>query len=225
MADSEPRALADVAAHHGVRDPRLLAALRVVPRARFVPPAYAAVAERDEPVPIGHDQVTTQPSLAAAMIDALAVQPEETVLEVGAGYGYQTALLARLARQVWSVEWWPDLADAARANLAAVGTTNAEVVVGDGSAGLAAHAPYDAIVVSAAFPSVPLPLAEQLALGGRLVQPVGPGGYEEVTLFERGAAGLVRRRLITYAHFVRLAGAHGFGGPRPPADGSPAGPP
>ncbi len=110
------------------------------------------------PVPIGHDQVTTEPSLVAAMIDALAVGPDETVLEVGTGFGYQTALLSRLARHVWSIERWADLADVARNNLAAVGVANADVVTGDGSVGLPEHAPYDATVVSAAFPAVPGPL-------------------------------------------------------------------
>jgi protein-L-isoaspartate(D-aspartate) O-methyltransferase len=119
-------------------------------------------------------------------------------------------LLARLAREVWTVERWPDLAETARENLARLGTENATVVVGDGTEGLAAHAPYDGILVSAAFPEVPEPLASQLAEDGRLVQPIGPGGREDVVLFERWAEGLVARRTITGAHFVRLVGRHGF---------------
>jgi protein-L-isoaspartate(D-aspartate) O-methyltransferase len=129
---------------------------------------------------------------------------------VGAGYGFQTALLAALARKVWSVERWPDLAAAARANLGRSGARNVEVVVGDGSEGLLEHGPFDAIVVSAAFPRVPEPLADQLASGGRLVHPVGPGGMEEVVLFERTSRGLTRRRTLTGARFVRLYGRHGF---------------
>jgi protein-L-isoaspartate(D-aspartate) O-methyltransferase len=196
----------------GVRDPRVLQAFREVPRAAFVPPDHAAQAYHDRPLPIPHGQVTTQPSLSARMIEALGLTGTEQVLEIGTGYGFQTALLARLSRFVRSVERWPDLADSARANLARRGIANVEVVVGDGTAGLPEHAPFDAILVSAAFPRVPPPLVEQLAADGRLVQPIGSGGDEEVTLFERGQRGLVRRGTVTLAHFVRLYGRHGFPG-------------
>jgi protein-L-isoaspartate(D-aspartate) O-methyltransferase len=196
----------------GISEPRLLEAVRAVPRAEFVPPSVVDRAYVDAPLRIPHDQVTTQPSLVARMVDALALTGEERVLEVGTGYGWQTALLARLAHEVWSLERWPDLAETARENLARHGTENATVVVGDGSEGLAAHAPYDAILVSAAFLEVPEPLAEQLAVGGRLVQPIGPGGNEDVVLFDRRPEGLVARRTITGAHFVRLVGRRGFRG-------------
>ena len=175
-----------------------------------MPPAVAARAYEDEPLPIPHGQVTTQPSLSAKMIEALALAGDERVLEIGTGYGFQTALLARLAGFVWSVERWADLAETARANLERGGVANVEVVVADGSGGLAAHAPYDAVIVSAAFPSVPAPLAEQVAPGGRLVQPIGSGGAEDVVLFEKAGGRLVPRRLVTGAHFVRLYGRHGF---------------
>lgn len=194
----------------GTYDPRLLEALRRVPRARFVPADLVEAAYLDRPLPIPHRQVTTQPSLTAKMIEALGLEGSEHILEVGTGYGFQTALLAHLSGFVWSVERWPDVADTARKNLARHGVANAEVVVGDGTEGLPDHAPYDAILVSAAFPSVPPPLAEQLALGGRLVQPIGSGGQEMVVLFEKKPQGLARRRNITGAHFVRLYGAHGF---------------
>jgi protein-L-isoaspartate(D-aspartate) O-methyltransferase len=188
----------------------VLAALRAVPRARFVPPSQLERAYLDVPVPIGHGQVTTQPSLVAQMIEALALSGSERVLEVGAGYGWQTALLATVAGEVWSVERLPELADAAEANLRACGVRNAEVVCGDGSDGLPERAPFDAILVSAAFPQVPPPLAEQLALAGRLVQPIGQGGAEKVTLFVRTERGLVARRSLTGARFVPLVGRHGF---------------
>jgi protein-L-isoaspartate(D-aspartate) O-methyltransferase len=193
-----------------VRDERLLDAMRRVPRAGFVPPDLIDRAYVDEPLPIPRGQVTTQPSLVAKMVAALGLGGEERVLEVGAGYGFQTALLAKLAREVWSVERWPDLAETARANLERHEVRNAEVVVGDGSEGLRDRAPFDAIVVSAAFPRVPEPLAEQLVSGGLLVHPVGSGGREQVALFQRTRRGLTRRRTITGAHFVRLYGRHGF---------------
>jgi protein-L-isoaspartate(D-aspartate) O-methyltransferase len=194
----------------GTRDPQLLAALREVPRSNFVPPGLADHAYLDRPLPIPHGQVTTQPSLVAKMVEALGLTGSGRVLEVGTGYGFQTALLARLSTFVWSVERFPDVAERARDNLTRHGTSNVEVVVGDGTKGFPEHAPYDAILVSAAFPRVPPPLAEQLTLDGRLVQPVGPGGEEEVILFDNGPRGLVRRRTLTGAHFVRLYGAHAF---------------
>jgi protein-L-isoaspartate(D-aspartate) O-methyltransferase len=203
-------ALVEAARDAGVQDERVLAAIAAVPRSGFVPAELSGQADFDVPIPIPHAQVTTQPSLVARMIEALGLGGTEQVLEVGTGYGFQTALLARLARQVWSVERWPDMAATARANLAGRGIGNVAVVVGDGSTGLPEHAPFDAILVSAAFPRVPRPLVEQLASGGRLVQPIGSGGADEVVLFEQGAKGLVRRRTIIPARFVRLYGKHAF---------------
>jgi protein-L-isoaspartate(D-aspartate) O-methyltransferase len=194
----------------GVRDPRVLDALRDVPRARFVPSEYVDQAYLDWPLPIPHGQVTTQPSLSAKMIEALDLTGSERVLEIGTGYGFQTALLARLSRSVYSVERFPDVAETARRNLDRHRIENVKVAVGDGTRGLPEHAPYGAILVSAAFTSVPPPLVEQLIAGGRLVQPMGPGGEEEVVLFEKGGEGLMRLRTVTGAHFVRLYGAHAF---------------
>lgn len=194
----------------GVRDERVLEALRSVPRHHFVPDDRLDRAYIDRPLPIGHDQVTTQPSLVAAMVEALQLSGSERVLEVGTGLGYQAAVLAQLAAEVWSVERFEDLAEQARANLAAADVDHVEVVVGDGSQGLAEQAPYDAIVVAAAYPQVPPPLIEQLRVGGTLVQPVGPGGAEDVTLFVRDHDGLVAQRSVIGAHFVPLHGRHGF---------------
>jgi protein-L-isoaspartate(D-aspartate) O-methyltransferase len=202
--------LAAVVRAKGVRDARLLAAFEEVPRASFVPSDLEADAYLDRPLPIPHGQVTTQPSLVAMMVEAVGLTGTERVLEVGTGLGFQSALLARLAAFVWSVERWRELAEAARKNLAGFGVENVEVVVGDGSGGLPEHAPYDAILVSAAFPSVPVPLAAQLADGGRLVQPIGPGGCEDVQLFEKRAGTFVRCRSVTSANFVRLYGSHGY---------------
>lgn len=204
----EPLVAAALAA--GVRDEGVLDALRAIPRAAFVPEHLVGLADVDEPLPIPHGQVTTQPSLVAKMVEALALEGPERVLEVGTGYGWQTAILGRLAGHVYSVERYADLARTARESLARFGVQNVEVVVGDGSEGLHDHAPFDAVLVSAAFPSVPTPLAEQLADGGRLVQPIGRGGSEDVTLFQRKGGELVARRAVTGARFVPLVGRHGF---------------
>jgi protein-L-isoaspartate(D-aspartate) O-methyltransferase len=194
----------------GVRDPSVLDAVRAVPRALFVPPEFAQIAYKDRPIPIPHDQVTTQPSLSARMIAALRLTGVEPVLEVGTGYGYQTALLARLAAFVTSIEYWPDLAATARRNLANIGVRNVRVLDGDGTEGVPQLAPYDAVLVSAAFPTVPPPLVDQLKVGGRMVQPIGPGGREEVILFKRTADGLAQQEHIVAARFVRLYGRHGY---------------
>ena len=149
------------------------------------------------------------------MIAALRLDGTQQVLEVGTGYGYQAALLARLAARVVGIEIWPDLAEQARRNLAAQGVGNVVVLVGDGSEGAPEHAPFDAVVVCAAFSRVPPPLAAQLGTGGRLVQPVGPGGAEDVVLYEKDAGGLRRVRVLAAASFVRLYGRYGF--PQPAA--------
>ena len=206
-----PEDLVHAARLAGVRDARVLGAMRAVPRHEFVPPELAERAYRDEPVRIPHGQVTTQPSLVGRMLEALELEADETVLEVGTGYGYQAGLLAELAGFVWSIERWPKLAAVATQNLARRGVAEkVRVVVGDGSAGLPEQAPFAAIVVSAAFPRVPPPLVEQLRDGGRLVQPMGHGGNDTVVLFERRGPELVRRATVTGAHFVRLYGRHGF---------------
>jgi protein-L-isoaspartate(D-aspartate) O-methyltransferase len=194
----------------GVSDPRVLDAVRAVPREWFVPPDQVSVAYVDQPIRIPHGQVTTQPSLSARMLEGLALRGNEHVLEVGTGLGYQTALLARLAADVVSIERWPDLVEQAARNLRRQRIGNVRLMVGDGSQGAPEHAPYDAIVVSAAFPEVPPPLIEQLKVGGRLVQPVGSGGNEEVILFQRSAEDLVPQQVLTLARFVRLYGRYGF---------------
>lgn len=194
----------------GIDDERLVRAVRATPRAEFVPPAEVPSAYHDTPLPIGHGQVTTQPSLSAMMIDGLALSGDEHVLEVGTGIGYQTALLARLAADVVSVELCADLARQARRNLLRQGIRNVELRVGDGSGGAPDRAPYDAVIVSAAFTRVPGPLVEQVRVGGRLVQPLGPGGHEQVVCFRRTTEGLERERVLTAARFVRLHGQYGF---------------
>jgi protein-L-isoaspartate(D-aspartate) O-methyltransferase len=205
-----PEQLAKLVRAAGVRDRRVLKAIAEIPRAEFVASDSVDRAYDDEPLPIPRGQVTTQPSLVARMLEALKLEGSERVLEVGTGYGFQTALLGRLASDVVSIERFADVAETARQNLERHGARNVEVLVGDGSAGAPERAPFDAIVVSAAFTSVPQPLADQLAFGGRLVQPVGPGGQDLVVVFERGEDGIERKADVTWAHFVKLYGAHGF---------------
>jgi protein-L-isoaspartate(D-aspartate) O-methyltransferase len=209
VGPGSPEDLVRVVRAEGVRDRRVLAAFRTVPRAGFVPPAAVGQAYLDTPIRIPHGQVTTQPSLIATMVAALELRGSERVLEVGTGLGLQTAILARLARQVVSVERFADLAAQAQVNLAAAGVGGVTVVVGDGTLGVPEHAPYQAIVVAAAAPRVPGPLVAQLAGGGRLVHPVGPGGREDVTCFSKQAGRLVAEARLVPARFVPLVGVHG----------------
>ncbi len=203
-------ALVRAARAQGVTDSRVLEALHGVRRASFVPEQLRGEVGYDCAIPIGWAQTTSQPSLIALMLEALALEPEDTVLEIGTGYGYETALLARLARHVLSVERIPELAQSARENLHEQGVVNAEVVTGDGTLGLAGSAPYDGIVVAAAFFRVPAPLAAQLGDGGRLVMPMGDGDTDLVTVFEKRDEKLVNLRVVCPARFVPLLGVNGF---------------
>jgi protein-L-isoaspartate(D-aspartate) O-methyltransferase len=193
----------------GVIDRRVLDAFRIVRRADFVPPDLAPFAYEDRPLPIAHFQVTTQPSLIAQMVEALELEQADRALEVGAGLGFQAAILSRLCDQVVTVERFSDLADTARENLGRVGITNVLVLVGDGTLGAPELAPFQAIIGAAAAPRVPPPLAEQLDEGGRLVLPIGPGGGEEVTLFRKEGGQLIRLATVIPASFVRMVGGYG----------------
>ncbi|OGO10082.1 MAG: protein-L-isoaspartate O-methyltransferase [Chloroflexi bacterium RBG_13_60_9] len=193
----------------GLSDPRVLEAMRAVPRHLFLLRSERASAYDDNPLPIGCHQTISQPYIVAYMTEALGLQGGENVLEIGTGSGYQTAILACLSRAVYSVERIPELAERARENLRALNITNAEVIVGDGTAGLPEHAPFDAILVTAATPSVPDPLLEQLAPSGRLIAPVGGRSVQELELSTRLPAGINRRRLISVV-FVPLIGKHGW---------------
>jgi protein-L-isoaspartate(D-aspartate) O-methyltransferase len=188
----------------GVRDARVLDALAAVPRRTFVPPDDVRAADRDRPIAIGGGQTTSQPSLIAAMVAALELRGDERVLEVGTGFGYQTALLSRLAAEVYSIDRSATLVAQARENLHTAGIEGCVLAVGDGTQGWAEHAPYDAIVVSATAETIPPAYGQQLREGGRLVIPVGPRDASEVVLLRREGDGLRRVRRLTGARFVPL---------------------
>ena len=202
MVESQLRA-------RGIRDERVLAAMFRVPRHEFVSAEYRDQVYEDHPIPIGEGQTLSQPYIVAVMLEALALDPSDTVLEIGTGSGYQTALLAELAKQVYSVERHASLAHDARATLARLGYGNAEVALGDGSHGLAERAPFDAIVVSAAAPQIPPPLFEQMREEGRMVIPVGPAHAQELQLVRKQAGKLIVANLEG-CRFVPLIGSEGY---------------
>ncbi len=173
-----------------IRDDRVLAAMAAVPREAFVPDHLRAHAYDDAPLPIGYEQTISQPYIVALMIQEARVDPDSIVLDVGTGSGYQTALLAQLARHVWSVERLPELYETAAGHLEALGIDNVTLVVGDGALGWDEGAPYDAIIVAAAAPRAPQPLLDQLAVHGRLVIPIGDRALQDLTIFERTERGM-----------------------------------
>jgi protein-L-isoaspartate(D-aspartate) O-methyltransferase len=193
----------------GVRDPRIVAAMRDVPRHRFVPEAWRDGAYDDRPLPIGEGQTISQPYMVAIMSEALDVSPTHRVLEIGTGSGYQAAILGALAREVISIERHDALAAAARAVLGELGIANVEVVVGDGTEGYAAGAPYDRILVTAGAPVVPETLKHQLADAGRLIIPVGTSGFQHLVTIDRSGDTFMERTGVPCV-FVPLVGRHGW---------------
>ena len=193
----------------GIRDERVVEALRHVPRHLFVAPAARDEAYDDRPLPIGSGQTISQPYMVAIMTATLGVEPSDRVLEIGTGSGYQTAILARLAREVISIERHEALAERAAATMKELGITNVEIVTGDGSRGYAATQPYDRILVTAGAPAVPDSLKAQLSDGGRLVIPVGPGRFQHLILVERNGAAFTETEGEGCV-FVPLIGAEGW---------------
>ena len=183
---------------------RVMAAMGRVPRHRFVPEPLAVVAYHDMPLPIGFDKTISQPLIVAVMTDLLAPLPNETVLEIGTGLGYQMAILAQLARQVWSVEIVEELALEAEARLRRLGCSNVGIRVGDGSRGWAEHAPFDKILVTAAADLTPAALIEQLRPGGRLVLPMGSDLVQKLTVVDKDVPGRVRFRELISVQFSQL---------------------
>jgi protein-L-isoaspartate(D-aspartate) O-methyltransferase len=204
FAEARERMVREQIAARGVKDERVLAALTRVPRHELVPAELRESAYEDRPLPIGLGQTISQPYVVAYMTEVLRLTGSERVLEVGTGSGYQAAVLAELAKEVYTIEIVPELAERARADLARLGYRNVQVRLGDGYRGWPEHAPFDAIIVTAAPGHVPQPLVDQLAVGGRMVLPVG-SWEQELLLVERDAQGVHRERLID-VRFVPMRG-------------------
>jgi protein-L-isoaspartate(D-aspartate) O-methyltransferase len=187
----------------GIQDLRVLEAMRAVPRHEFVPESLWDSAYEDHPLPIGAGQTISQPYIVAVMLQHLALQPTDRVLEVGTGSGYATALLAWMCAEVYSIERHEELAESAEATLVRLGYSNVKIAVGDGSLGWPAYAPFDAILVSAATPEPPPALFAQLHEGGRMVVPVGPSFSQELQLI-RKVKGQAEVQVLEGCRFVPL---------------------
>ncbi|OKO83146.1 protein-L-isoaspartate O-methyltransferase [Bradyrhizobium sp. NAS96.2] len=183
--------------------PHVRAAMTEVPRHEFVPPEYRSAAYSNSPLPIGHGQTISQPLIVGLMTELLQLAKTDKVLEVGTGSGYQTAILSVLAGEVYTIEIVPELGKMARANLERLGYRNVSTKIGDGYQGWAEHAPFNAIIVTAAPDHVPLPLIAQLRSDGRMVIPLG-GFYQELTLLEKHADGTTTTTIIAPVRFVPL---------------------
>ena len=192
-----------------ISDQRVLQAMREVPRHLFVPEGRQSEAYQDRPLSIGHGQTISQPYIVGYMTAALTLSGAEKVLEIGTGSGYQAAVLSRVARQVITIEYVPELANTARTALAELGYDNVEVIVGDGSLGWPQEAPYDAIMFTAAAPEIPAPLRDQLADGGRLVGPVG-SRYDQVLVRVQRISEEWKTETLKAVIFVPLVGEHGW---------------
>lgn len=203
-ADARIKMVTEQLESRGITDPAVLDAMREVPRHRFVPESVLGWAYADGPLDIGEEQTISQPYIVALMTELIVPGPQMKILEVGTGSGYQAAVLAQIVERVYSVEILPDLADGARAVLADLKITNVEVRTGDGYDGWPEQAPFDAIIVTAAPPSIPQPLLDQLATGGRLVIPVGRRN-QDLLVVTRTADGF-ERQTVTGVRFVPMTG-------------------
>lgn len=204
-ADRRTRMVETQIVARGVRDPRVLAAMRKVPRHRFVDAGQRAQAYEDHPLPIPGNQTISQPYIVALMTELLELEPSSRVLEIGTGSGYQSAVLAELAERVFTIEIVPELARLAESRLKELGYANVTVREGDGYRGWPEHAPFDGIIVTAAPERIPQPLLDQLAPGGIMVIPVG-GFFQELKVFRKSADGRVTEKDILPVRFVPMTG-------------------
>ena len=193
----------------GIRDPRVIAAMRKVPRHLFVTDEFRGRAYSDSPLPIGEHQTISQPYIVALMVQALELQGGERILEIGTGSGYEAAILAEVCGEVYSIERIEELAARARMILSGLGYDNVSMHVGDGTLGWEEHAPYDAVIVSAAGPQIPRPLVEQLKPQGTLVLPMGEEEFQTLVRIRKESAGL-KEEYLGDCRFVKLKGSHGW---------------
>lgn len=203
-ATERERMVAEQIAARGVGDSRVLAAMRVVPRHEFVPKSVRPDAYRDHPLRIGYRQTISQPYIVALMTEKLELLQSDRVLEIGTGSGYQAAILSRLVKRVYTIEIVEPLAKRAKHDLARLGFQNVEVRAGDGYRGWPEHAPFDAIIVTAAPDHIPQPLIDQLVVGGRMILPVGDH-HQQLVVLRRTATGVERERVIN-VRFVPMTG-------------------
>jgi protein-L-isoaspartate(D-aspartate) O-methyltransferase len=196
-------------AARGVHDPRVLAAMEEIPRHLFIPPPYDRAAYDDNPVPIGNGQTISQPYIVAVMTALLHPEATDNMLEIGAGSGYQAAVLSRLVKRLTTIERIKTIADLARKNLKTIGIDNVVVIEGDGTLGYPDNAPYNGIIITAATPDVPQPLLEQLAEGGTIVVPVGGRDLQDlITIHKQGTS--FTREFHGGVRFVPLIGQYGW---------------
>jgi protein-L-isoaspartate(D-aspartate) O-methyltransferase len=187
-----------------ISSPSVLEAMRTVPRHLFVDEAIASRAYHDGPLPIGHGQTISQPYIVAYMTEALELKPTDKVLEIGFGCGYQTAILAKIAKKVCAIERISDLFDKGRANLMRLGINNVSLKLADGNLGWPQESPFEAILVAAYGRSVPQALRDELAPGGRLIMPVGDAGLQQLILYSKAASGRVSSKILVGCRFVPL---------------------
>lgn len=195
----------------GVKNPDVLEAMRIVPREVFVPDEMAEFAYEDSPLPIGQGQTISQPYIVAVMTELLEPSGGDRVLEIGTGSGYAAAILSRIVSEVYTVERYEELAETARSRFRRLGYENIHVIQADGTLGWPEHAPFDAVLVTAGAPAVPEPLKEQLAVGGRMVIPVGSGRAQELLRIRRTAEGAYEEEDLLSVRFVPLVGAAATG--------------